>query len=1358
MDLESIKATVARLTVAGEPVQGTAFLVAPDLVLTCAHCLETRSGQHADGADLEFTEWKTPDRTRHAFVLGEEALDLQNDIALLRLTAPAADGIRPLPLANTALRGDDWGTFGYPSPMGSDGVPFEGTIIDPVARAWDKPAISLRSSGARYRLNGVSGAPVVSEDRVVGVIGKQAAQFSEAGVATPAFETVYALSLGEVEAWLKRLGPDLAIEDRGPFGALALGLDRAASSAMDYLRYYVGEGAPFGGRNDKLRDLDNWLDEREEPFAVLAAASGQGKSALVTHWSERVRSERRAHVVLVPVSLRFNTASLPSVAAMLLGRLRHLRGIGGALPGGTESVIREVSALLARDRAPTEDRVVVVLDGMDEAANWELKDLELPSTPRVGLKILIATRWSGPASEVSAQHGWKPSQVATINGLAPLRKDGVAQAVASVLPKARALSATLTGLSQGDPLLLRLYIDEILERKARGIEPRPADLAGLKPGWREYIRAWWRDQQVLWGRKGWPNAKVAALVGLLTRAAGAVSRDDLIAASKALEAEGRLNPIDLDTAIEAVMRFVTRVSTRGGEVGYTLSHPRLPEFLADHLRDIRFDLDACEAGFRAYCRQTIDKLLKHELVAEQLPQYVLDQAAEHARRSGDALAFRGLASEAWRTARLARGGSDAAFLDDVGALLHTARVRARQLLGTAGGPLSELGGLIGIENRCALIEASVVSHMSHWTAAVFAAMVAAGRQTPADAYKLVRATSRNSGTDHRLAKQVAALAPYLDDALLSAASKEQGLDAVSRVPLLCELLVRGREDGQTRSLLAKAVRELGRSRRHAAEYWWALQFVLPCLPERNRARHARLAISRRRQLSHPAKAFRCASAVAIQMGEPERGALLREILDASHDEVPAIWEFAPSVLAMVAPHVGGIDAGRILDALDRIQDRGLRERRTAECAPRLAEMGFGEQTLQRVMTMQDPLCRTKALASLSRFFPARALLREAELSRPSEIGDRELAVAARLRIVAQVKDTAPEKAIRGAQAAARTAFESVLTRPNLTWEAREAFEVFISGAPASRLRPVVRRAGEEQREAIEAKLAAMAVEASLRSARSRRAAWSRAKKSGDTGEIEGLLPRVATQDPGDALDFALSRLASGHFRALEEVAPWLNKRQAERAWRALGERVQRVSHHLVDAEAPARTRIEALLAEKLSDRRREVLSDLIRNARAVRVPPDADGPDDSDLREIEWSVTEPLLIVASYLDGVQRREALRAIADLPVPLELNALVDVAARVRSAAARREFFADALAVIPEPRWHPRAEIDSDSWQMNGVPKALLYSHWERILGEKPLPRWKLLSVIARSAVFVERIGGETAVRETATAIEDVQRWWP
>lgn len=251
---------------------GSGFLVASDLVVTCAHVVK-RLG--VGGSTKVTFPWGATDGVVEQIAQGVDA-------ALVRLREPAPT--RPLRLGVAAKAGSFFRSFGYPgiAQLAQEpvGMVIEGKVQDPNAvDPTGEPAIQLGSAQHDWP-EGMSGAPVESEGVVIGHITRKipAPGASAPGAPTPgALGALYACPIRFVLEWLRASEP---------------AAERAAPGSHYHERTYVH-------RDDKETNALNML-ATQQPIAVVGPELF-GKSALIGFLLDHLRDEaaRGGHTLLV---------------------------------------------------------------------------------------------------------------------------------------------------------------------------------------------------------------------------------------------------------------------------------------------------------------------------------------------------------------------------------------------------------------------------------------------------------------------------------------------------------------------------------------------------------------------------------------------------------------------------------------------------------------------------------------------------------------------------------------------------------------------------------------------------------------------------------------------------------------------------------------------------------------------------------------------------------------------------------------------------------------------------------------------------------------------------------------------------
>jgi hypothetical protein len=364
---------------------------------------------------------------------------------------------------------------------------------------------------------------------------------------------------------------------------------------------YVGTAQrprPFGGRDACLDRLTTWLTSGPG-HCLLVAPTGRGKTALLCHWLAALPADQA--VVFVPVSMRFSTHTAADFFPALLGRLAHLHG---EEPPRQESfqvaqgLVREYLSRALLDGRP----LLVVLDGVDEASGWEAGSWlapDLPGTTRIVLSMRASAELGG--AELRRKLGLR-SHEAQVETLEALSK---AECRAVIAQHGRGLSPAQTEemveLSEGDPLILRLLLDEPAYLGSRNLTP---GLAGV-----------WERQMV--GAESLRN-EVFELAALLACARGPLARADLLTL---LEVEGPA----FDAARQVIHRLVLET-----QVGWVFCHPRLGEwFREEQLQPAT--RSSWEERLRAWGRRAIEAMSAD---GELIPKYVLSHWSSHLPRKG----------------------------------------------------------------------------------------------------------------------------------------------------------------------------------------------------------------------------------------------------------------------------------------------------------------------------------------------------------------------------------------------------------------------------------------------------------------------------------------------------------------------------------------------------------------------------------------------------------------------------------------------------------------------------------------------------------------------------------------------------
>nr|MBC7245282.1 ATP-binding protein [Chloroflexota bacterium] len=535
----------------------------------------------------------------------------------------------------------------------------------------------------------------------------------------------------------------------------------------NFILQYTGtpeSPVPFGGREGDLQKLDDWLAADGPPYLLLAAPAGRGKSALLVRWLQRLRErEPDLLLVFVPVSLRVNTASQVVFFAALSARLAHLYGekVPADLSYAPDVWRSMVSSFLSQPSP--HGRLLVVLDGLDEATDWQAGPDLFPFQPPRGLHVVVSARYL--AGDRGAE-GWlrrleweRPDLACTLD-LDPLTREGVADVLLKMgfpldcLGRRVDIVAELHRLSEGDPLLVRLYVDDLWQRGEEAARLQPEDLQELKPGLEGYFDRWWEDQRKQWGDEApLREQTVREVLNLLAAALAPLGQDDVLSLSTAMDT----------WALEEALRPLKRLVVGDGRAqGYAFSHPRLGQYFWEKLSPK--ERKALEERFLAWGRTILEALKKGECAPRAVSPYLVRALGNHLARAGATPEeWLQLVDGVWAAAGEALEGDYSLFIHDV--------ERAWRVCTLADGEKAardELAPYLGGEVRCALVEASIHSLAGNLPPELLVELVRGGVWQARQALTYARQIPAEGAR----AEALAALAPHLEPDLRAQALAE----------------------------------------------------------------------------------------------------------------------------------------------------------------------------------------------------------------------------------------------------------------------------------------------------------------------------------------------------------------------------------------------------------------------------------------------------------------------------------------------------------------------------------------------------------------------------------------------------------
>lgn len=706
-------------------VVGAGFLLTETELVTCAHVVA-----EATGTDPEAAEPPGGLVTVDLPFLGSARLDAQviawrpvgaelpEDIAILRLREQAPGPARPARLlAPARLAGRPFEVCGFPE--GNDA----GAWAEGRTGQWrtDSTLQVGDPNQTGYAIQpGFSGAPVW-DVLARGVIGMVVARERQG-------ETKVAFIL-PVDR-LRAVWPLPVTETHDPFAHLTAGVHDSLSGLRQLLAEYVGlPGMPhaFGGRGRSLDALDRWLDG-PVCYALLVAEAGRGKTALLARWASAIAALGAADVVFVPVSVRFGTASHAPAMRLVLERLRHVLRVPGDFVADPTTWHSEAERLMEETPADASRRLLVIFDGVDEAAGWAFdRGLRFPVPSPAGLKVIVSARRTvdRDAEEWVDRLHWRG--LAEVFDLEPLDRRGVAEVIASVGVNSVDLSTladALWRLTGGDPLELQLYARQLQARSGDGVVD-VSDLSARAPGLDGFFELWWEDQLALWSGQGrddlTESEDINRLLGFAAIAQGALDYEDFAALGGGRLRQGAY----LRRKLSELGRFLIPASHRAGEGGLVLAHPRLNLFFASEPRMLEGERGDLERQVYQYCRAMLQRTRSGD-ASRRVSAYAVRHLGVYAESAyGDSQTLYELVERAWHEAWQAFEGGVEGFLGDV----DRARRRA-EAESDAAEDAAQRRSPVGMQIRCALVLSSLTTQAESLDAGLIAALLRARMWTP----------------------------------------------------------------------------------------------------------------------------------------------------------------------------------------------------------------------------------------------------------------------------------------------------------------------------------------------------------------------------------------------------------------------------------------------------------------------------------------------------------------------------------------------------------------------------------------------------------------------------------------------------
>ena len=984
MNEEQLKEITVRI-LAGD-ARGSGFFVESGAIMTCAHVVRalptsTRPKVLWNGQEYE------AEVVKQELSSSQEGDGSVKDAAVLRIDLTAHPRSEVDSYCKT---GDELHAYGYPlnKPQGepalgrcegTDGrglIKFRDTLVD----------------------HGMSGSPVLNlkTGKVCGMV--RATRDKDAPVGGFA---IHGKDL------LRILTPEPQRAD------IFQGLPSRLATQVDaFLVQYLGtpgNPVPFGGRDDHLNKLDDWLKDTSQPqYGLIAVRGGLGKSSLLAHWVDRLRREPHGYdLVYFPISARWQTNAKIAVFRGLAFRLASL--FRESAPQSED--LRDLTELTDKylQRAVRERKsLLLVVDGLDEATGWEAGTDFLPPRSHGNIRALVAARPLG-SRDWLGRLGWNTRGVARTFDLCELDRDGIAECLRQMenplAPLADRLDivGTLYEKSQGDPLVVNLYVSELRKFADNSTKFDQRALEQIKPGLAGFFDYWLQDQVHLWGEdRTEREPRVRALMALCSVAHGPLQQSDVRRIAPDIFSERG--------AVERAAEDLQRLLVGDGRAkGYVFNHPRL----ADYVREEQLDDEerhGYENVFLGYCQRAVRNL--QTPVEGKVPDYVVHWCSTHfIQASSSCPEFLPLLSLGWYAEWERVEGTPAGFLSDL-----------EKIWAQAGAP-----EFLGIRTRIALLRSSILTRGRGISVQLFTQCLRAGVINPTLAEVIATQQESPAGRSYYLLLIAEATDPnnsrLRQEALAVARQAEDGADRAAALTAVANRLGAQDRESALQEALAAARRIEDHSDRTTALSELAEWLVAQ---DRESALHEALAAARR--IEDHSDRSTALSAVAKWLVAQDRESALQEALAAARqigddsDRATALSDVAKRLIAqdvgllqeaLAVARLIRDDSGRAtalsavaqwlvaqdresalqeaLAAARQIGDDSDRATALSEVAERLTaeDVGLLQEVLAAARQIEDDSGRSRALSAVAEWLVAQ---------------DRESALQEALAVTRKIKD------------------------------------------------------------------------------------------------------------------------------------------------------------------------------------------------------------------------------------------------------------------------------------------------------------------------------------------------------------------
>ena len=324
----------------------------------------------------------------------------------------------------------------------------------------------------------------------------------------------------------------------------------------------------FGGRDTEMKRLAAFVAQRSKGYLFVTGPSGCGKTALLGNWVNTCKRTGQAvdYTFISRLDADGKAAEEHFTLCNLCQQLASYHDLAGVLPTSVEDLSAVYQQLLTIPPKQGE-KLVVVLDGLDEAVEWTPGSHLFPRPLPEGVYVIFSAREiAGREWLDSLELPRQEVQVLELKTLGIVDIAHLLQAVGNDVAKWAEDPAFLKAMqekSDGDPFYLRYLVEDIRDVPITSVEQLNRQPHGLKG----YLDKWWQDVSRAAGEH-----TLRDLLGYLVVAKDRLTRKDLVRISD----EDALDAWVFDHTIQEVQRYVIG----DDEKGYALCHRRFQDYVA----------------------------------------------------------------------------------------------------------------------------------------------------------------------------------------------------------------------------------------------------------------------------------------------------------------------------------------------------------------------------------------------------------------------------------------------------------------------------------------------------------------------------------------------------------------------------------------------------------------------------------------------------------------------------------------------------------------------------------------------------------------------------------------------------------